>query len=106
MAKTHEEKMAYNREWRKRNPEKWKAQKTRKRLRSYGLTEEDFRGMWDAQGGRCAICGSSDPQNIDHDHSTGEVRGLLCHKCNFGIGQFNDNIDLLNAAIDYLGGGV
>lgn len=105
MAKTQAEKTAYNREWKKKNPDKVKAQKRRKRFRTYGITEEDFNDMWDAQGGRCAICGSSDPANIDHCHTTGDVRGLLCHKCNFGIGQFNDNPDLLRAAIDYLGGG-
>ena len=58
--------------------------------------------------GKCDICRSNTSGykkksfNIDHDHKTGEVRGLLCHKCNLGLGNFNDNIELLNKAIAYL----
>lgn len=62
------------------------------------------------QKGRCAICFStildSDSKDkrlcIDHDHETGEVRGLLCRKCNLGLANFKDDIDRLYAAIDYL----
>lgn len=61
-----------------------------------------------AQKARCAICDTTDPggQNtkwcIDHDHTTGEVRGLLCHYCNVGLGHFKDDQKLLTKAIDYL----
>lgn len=54
------------------------------------------------QDGRCKICGQLKKLNVDHDHATGEVRGLLCHGCNVGIGFFRDSPELLRSAIDYL----
>jgi hypothetical protein len=78
---------------------------------TYGITLEDETRMIKEQSGRCAICG--DPLNspgiagpfcIDHDHSTGKIRGLLCDKCNRGIGCFNDDPKNLKSAIEYLGG--
>ena len=50
----------------------------------------------------CAICGSEDNLHIDHNHDTGEVRGVLCNCCNRGLGLFGDNSELLKAAIGYL----
>lgn len=60
----------------------------------------------------CAICGSKGTQtkkgifrlSVDHDHQTGEIRGLLCHKCNVSLGNFNDDIGLLERAIGYIKG--
>ena len=52
----------------------------------------------------CQCCGvelDSKP-NLDHDHETGEFRGWLCYKCNSGLGHFNDDIESLKKAIDYL----
>ena len=61
--------------------------------------------MMAEQKGLCAICQTQlEESNIDHDHTTGEVRGLLCTPCNLGIGMFKDNPDVLNRAIRYLGG--
>lgn len=60
------------------------------------------------QGMGCMICGSDDPGHkkydfvVDHDHETGEPRGLLCHQCNVGLGMFRDNPEYLSNAIDYL----
>ena len=59
------------------------------------------------QNGMCAICGVHEIQNgkrlnIDHDHQTGKYRGLLCVRCNIGIGYFKDNTNTLGKAIDYL----
>jgi hypothetical protein len=70
----------------------------------YGLTEEDVSALHIVQNGKCAICRAlMDPPHIDHDHSTGKVRGLLCAGCNFGLGHFKDSIDNLRSAITYLG---
>lgn len=74
----------------------------------YGLSLEQYDAMLEAQGQACAICKSKTPGqrtkhfHVDHCHSTGKVRGLLCHKCNRGIGLFRDNPDLLNRASAYL----
>ncbi|MGR3220424.1 MAG: endonuclease VII domain-containing protein [Candidatus Anammoxibacter sp.] len=68
----------------------------------HGLTPEDEAKMLQEQNNVCAICGCNLPLCIDHNHITGIIRGLLCNKCNLGIGYFNDNpIDLRKAA-DYL----
>lgn len=57
------------------------------------------------QQGRCLLCGvKPDGLVIDHDHSTGEIRGALCYQCNTGLGMFRDSAPLLNAAIFYVGG--
>jgi len=63
-------------------------------------------GLTRLQSGRCAICGDPPGKrglHLDHDHLTGIVRGLLCHRCNFGIGLFRDSEELLMRAITYLG---
>lgn len=58
------------------------------------------------QGGVCAICGRAPKAgkhlHVDHDHETGEVRGLLCFSCNVGIGNFGNDVERLQRAIDYL----
>ena len=74
--------------------------------RNYGLSHEDWLKIWETQNGECAICGEffdkpSDAQ-VDHNHKTNEIRGLLCRKCNLGIGYFNDNLELMMRAIKYL----
>lgn len=78
-------------------------------LKSYGLTLEKYNQMLEAQEGGCAICGDKQAKTkrngrfcIDHDHATGEVRGLLCSHCNRGIGLLGDNPDKLKAAAEYL----
>ena len=74
---------------------------------TYGITIEDFKSMRDAQGYKCKICQRHEDELIrtlvvDHDHATGKIRGLLCNKCNLGLGMFNDNVELFNKAIEYL----
>lgn len=75
------------------------------RFRQYGLTEKKFDQMYEGQDERCKICKvwqDSNEIHIDHDHSTGRVRGLLCKRCNFGLGWFNDKPDFLETAAWYL----
>ena len=75
--------------------------------RNYGITMEDYKAMMIAQHGNCALCGRpqvelKEPFIVDHDHTTGFVRGLLCNNCNHGLGRFRDSIPLLQTAISYL----
>ena len=69
----------------------------------FGLSPEQYDELWEHQGGRCAICAKElkDPV-IDHNHETGQVRGLLCRTCNTGIGMLQDSVRLLTDAISYL----
>lgn len=69
----------------------------------YGLTLADKTKLLEAQNNGCAICGNKKRRlQIDHCHISNKVRGLLCRKCNCGLGMFNENVDLLSAAIAYL----
>ena len=83
----------------KHDPEKAKAYW---RKHKYGLTPERYGAMHEAQDGLCAICLEAPLSVVDHDHATGEVRKLLCHNCNVGLGFFQDRIDFLLRAADYL----
>lgn len=100
-------KVERNREDRARHPERFREYVTRSRLKTvYNLTEEDYRQLYQAQGGLCAICGNPQIQGrqlaIDHDHKSGLGRGLLCYHCNIGIGHFQEDITRLESAIAYL----
>jgi hypothetical protein len=73
----------------------------------YGITLADYNDMLEAQDYKCAICRNEDEVEgrrlaIDHCHTSGKVRGLLCGKCNRGLGLFYDNQELLSNAIKYL----
>jgi hypothetical protein len=70
--------------------------------RTFGLTPEELADRVAAQGDRCAICRGRPPRHIDHDHASGNVRGVLCGPCNMGLGQFQDKPELLRAAARYL----
>ena len=76
----------------------------KRRLRKYGLTEAEYQAFLDRQGGACAVCHIPEPGAVDHDHKTGEVRGILCISCNAALGLLRDNPDLLRSAIIYLEG--
>lgn len=68
----------------------------------YGLTLEDFNEFEMEQNGRCKICLKEEKLVVDHCHDSGLIRGLLCHKCNLALGLFDDNVETLQRAIDYL----
>lgn len=73
----------------------------------YGITPEDYVNMLHKQKGVCAICGQDNPVHrgnmcVDHSHTTGKVRGLLCHTCNITLGYMKDDVNLLLNAIRYL----
>lgn len=79
----------------------------RRRLRGHGLTQAQYDAMYAAQGGVCAICGTDNwhpwsTPSIDHDHATGEVRGLLCGSCNAGLGHFRDDPERMRRAALYI----
>lgn len=76
---------------------------------THGITRNDYERMFTEQEGRCAICGGTESRKgkrhafqVDHNHSTGVVRGLLCFECNVGLGKFKDSPVMLNRAAEYL----
>lgn len=71
------------------------------RAKRYGTTTAQMLALT-APGATCDICGSDKPDHVDHDHSTGTVRGYLCGQCNVGLGMFKDSADSLRGAIRYL----
>lgn len=96
--------------WRQKNREKAHSQS---RKEKYGITEKQFQRMLKVQKGLCAICrcketvvdkktGKIKTLSIDHNHKTNEIRSLLCHRCNLGIGVFKESWKLLQAASAYL----
>lgn len=110
------------REWRQRNREAAKRYRAdyrrthRKELahttrRSdlktrYGITPERYDELFQIQGGKCHLCGDPPESNrrpcVDHAHSTGVVRALLCDRCNAGLGAFRDNPELMRRAAAFV----
>ena len=79
----------------------------KRRESQYGMSREQFDALLESQGGKCAICksdkaGGRGDWHVDHDHGTNEIRGLLCHSCNVGLGHFDDNAQLLMDAVLYI----
>lgn len=71
--------------------------------RTFGLTPEGVKALKDSVGNCCEICGDRvERLVVDHNHATGEVRGILCTNCNSGIGKLQDSPSVLEAAIAYL----
>ncbi len=103
--------------WREKNRERYlayhrKESKESQRVRrhryaDFGITIEDYDDMYIQQGGCCATCGIHQSEldsrlAVDHCHDTSVVRGLLCKRCNQGIGLFNDDTELFGNIIKYL----
>lgn len=76
--------------------------------RKYGISLRTYSDLLERQGNKCAICGTSEPGdrrrhfNVDHDHQTGKIRGLLCNNCNAMLGHAKDQIQNLLAGVKYL----
>ena len=79
--------------------------------RRYGITQQDYEVMIAEQNNQCAICNATEPGGrhnrgyfvVDHCHTTGKVRKLLCNNCNTALGLVGDNVDTLHKMINYLG---
>lgn len=127
----HNKRIAYRRDWNERNREKLREQsklwrqnhreeinaKARKRYiknkeselnrhrkQSYGIDEEIYFELVNAQNGTCLICGDKPSINlsVDHNHKTGKIRGLICNPCNIAIAKAKDSPEILRAMADYL----
>ena len=110
--------------WRKNNPEKIREirkrtdakrkdqRRDRELKKKYGISFDTYISMLTAQNGVCAICkrpetqldkgGNIRPLCVDHCHTTGKVRGLLCASCNLALGNLEDNVQYFLNAISYL----
>ena len=93
---------------RKENPEKHSQYDWKSKIKgAYGITEQDYSNMFIEQDGKCGICFTSlifrdKATHIDHNHETGEVRGLLCHGCNTAIGLLKEDTEIMKSAIEYM----
>ena len=108
--------------WQQANPERVNAVQRARRARpevklrarqehlkrKYGMTIEQYDAMLEAQGGGCLICGRAPRDDIslhvDHDHTTGKIRGILCFCCNNALADFQEDVQLLAKAAAYLDG--
>lgn len=100
------------RKWRDRNVEKYSERIHAKRLRQfYDMSADEYAAKLAAQNGCCAVCKQAETSrykgtlrrlSVDHNHKTGEIRALLCTRCNAALGLVNDDPDILLAMINYL----
>jgi len=110
---------AYQRLWRRSNPAACRRYRVKRRAYhrayliqwKYGLNQEQFKALLSAQDNRCAICENEFSNfvkgrklHVDHGHTTGHIRGLLCRNCNQGLGLFSDSVNILRHASQYLNG--
>lgn len=106
----HRDKIRAQQNARNRTPEARLAARAYQLKKKFGISLEEYDRLLAEQGGCCAICGTSKPGGhygvfmVDHDHATNRLRGLLCHGCNAGLGNFHDNVAALLKAIEYLRG--
>ncbi len=101
-------KNSYQKIYRESNRIKISTQRCNYRIKKkYGLSPDDYKIMHESQGGLCAANNCLETTHggrlsVDHDHSTGKVRGLLCHECNLALGRAGDSIEKLKGLIAYL----
>ena len=95
------------------NPNRPKNNKSEKLKLRYGLSYEEWERIREKENYSCMICGITEDEmskklDVDHSHDTGKVRGVLCNPCNTMLGRARDNVQILEAAVEYLkvnGGG-
>lgn len=109
-----EEAVTRAQQWRKNNPERFKASQkahreaNKERLQlehfawRFNLTQFKAEAWWAERDFGCDICGSTENLHFDHDHETDKPRGWLCQPHNMGVGLFKDDIAMLRAAAEYL----
>lgn len=91
------------RKWKESNPERVKEiQRNWKRRKKYGMSAEEYEILCKSQNYRCAICRGGGVLAVDHCHASGKYRGLLCLGCNKGLGFFQDSLEFLKKAVEYL----
>lgn len=105
-----EKQNAYHRDWSAKQGAEYHYDR---QLRyTFGITIQDYYRMLEDQGGKCATCHITDPAearitakffNVDHDHRTGQIRGLLCDNCNKVLGLVRDEVIVLGNMLNYLG---
>jgi len=103
----HPEKMrAKTRAYRARHPERAKINNRIYRFLHYGISQIEYDDLFNSQDGACAICRKPNwngrGPNVDHDHITGKVRGIICSSCNTALGMIGDNPNIARAMADYL----
>lgn len=99
-----------SRQYKINNPDKYKRSIRNWTLKNkYSITIEEYEDLLEKQNGGCAICERNDSGvswsknlHVDHCHTSGKIRGLLCQPCNVSLGQMSEDIDLLYRAIEYL----
>jgi len=91
---------------RRADPSVKRAERAGHLRRTYGITIEEYERLLASQGGGCAICGRQPRRDVslhlDHDHESGQLRGILCFRCNNALGDFDDDPALLQQAVSYL----
>ncbi len=106
-----EHKRAVKRAWQAKQGRDWRRNQHYKN--TFGITLDEYNEILASQGGKCAVPGcerttshssrkNSEALQVDHDHKTGKIRGLLCVPCNLAIGHLRDNPELIRAAAEYL----
>jgi hypothetical protein len=103
----HREKMLLRQKNKYKNDSNLRAKiLSRKYYYKYGITFEEKNRIVLQQENKCKICGNvfknARDTHVDHDHNTGKLREILCRKCNYGLGNFKDNVYIMQKAIDYL----
>ena len=95
--------------WKEENPEAYKLSCRRRNLKKkFGITIEEYMRIYDKQQGKCACCGEEKPSEgisglvVDHSHTSGEVRELLCTQCNTALGLLKENADIVNKLLEYI----